>query len=72
MVGELMELSAVIMPAQEGGYVAFNPETGTTTQGETIEEALANLREATELYLEEFPLAVSPETFMDARNLGRV
>jgi len=54
-----MELSAVLTPAPEGGYVAFNPETGTTTQGETIEEALANLREATELYLEEFPLIVS-------------
>lgn len=51
-----MELSAVLTPASEGGYVAFNPETGTTTQGETVEEALANLREATELYLEEFPL----------------
>jgi predicted RNase H-like HicB family nuclease len=50
-----MELSAVIAPAPEGGYVAFNPETGTTTQGETVEEALTNLREATELYLEEFP-----------------
>jgi len=36
--------------------VALNPETGTTTQGESVEEALANLREATELYLEEFPL----------------
>ena len=35
-----MELSAVLTPAPEGGYVAFNPETGTTTQGETIEEAL--------------------------------
>jgi len=54
-----MELSAVLTPAPEGGYVAFNPETGTTTQGETVEEALANLREATELYLEEFPLIVS-------------
>ncbi|SFL90182.1 HicB family protein [Nitrosomonas communis] len=54
-----MELSAVLSPAPEGGYVAFNPETGTTTQGETVEEALANLREATELYLEEFPLVVS-------------
>ena len=52
-----MELSAVITPALEGGYVAFNPETGTTTQGETVEEALANLREATALYLEEFPLS---------------
>ena len=51
-----MELSAVLTPDPEGGYVAFNPETGTTTQGETIEEALANLSEATALYLEEFPL----------------
>lgn len=50
-----MELSAILTPAPEGGYVAFNPETGTTTQGDTVEEALANLREATELYLEEFP-----------------
>jgi predicted RNase H-like HicB family nuclease len=53
-----MELSAVLTPALEGGYVALNPETGTTTQGESIEEALANLQEATELYLEEFPLTV--------------
>ena len=34
----------------------MNPETGTTTQGETIAEALANLQEATEFYLEECPL----------------
>ncbi|CCE23436.1 MULTISPECIES: hypothetical protein [Methylotuvimicrobium] len=54
-----MELSAVLTPTPEGGYVAFNPETGTTTQGETVEEALTNLREATELYLEEFPLIVA-------------
>lgn len=54
-----MELSAVLIPAPEGGYVAFNPETGTTTQGEAVEEALNNLREATELYLKEFPLSVS-------------
>ena len=49
-----MILTAVLMPAIEGGFTALNPETGTTTQGETVEEALANLREATELYLEEF------------------
>jgi len=35
--------------------VAECPEVGTASQGETIEEAIANLREATELYLEEFP-----------------
>ncbi|MPZ30141.1 MAG: type II toxin-antitoxin system HicB family antitoxin [Rhodospirillales bacterium] len=51
-----MVLTAVLIPAPEGGYTATNPETGTTSQGETIEEALANLREATELYLEEFAL----------------
>jgi predicted RNase H-like HicB family nuclease len=51
-----MMLTAVLMPAPEGGYTALNPETGTTTQGETVEEAIANLREATELHLEEFPL----------------
>lgn len=51
-----MELSAVLTPAIEGGYIAFNPETGTTTQGENIKEALVNLREATDLYLEEFPI----------------
>ena len=51
-----MELTAVLAPAEEGGYVALNPETGTTTQGEAVEEAVANLREATALYLSEFPL----------------
>ncbi|MEI6445094.1 MAG: type II toxin-antitoxin system HicB family antitoxin [Nostocales cyanobacterium ELA583] len=38
-------------------YVAECPEVGTASQGETIEAAIANLQEATELYLEEFPLA---------------
>jgi predicted RNase H-like HicB family nuclease len=51
-----MLLTAVLLPAPEGGFTALNPETGTTSQGESVEEALANLREATELYLEEFPL----------------
>ncbi|MFN9280820.1 MAG: type II toxin-antitoxin system HicB family antitoxin [Betaproteobacteria bacterium] len=51
-----MEFTAVLTPAEEGGYIALNPETGTTTQGETVEEAVANLREATSLYLEEFPM----------------
>lgn len=54
-----MLLTAVLLPSPEGGFTALNPETGTTTQGETVEEAVANLREATELYLEEFPLTTS-------------
>ena len=37
-------------------YVAECPEVGTVSQGYTVEEAVANLKEATELYLEEFPI----------------
>jgi predicted RNase H-like HicB family nuclease len=55
----VMLLTAVLIPAPEGGYTATNPETGSTSQGETIEEVVANLRGATELYLEEFPLSSS-------------
>jgi predicted RNase H-like HicB family nuclease len=47
---------AILRAAEEGGFVALNPETGTTSQGESIDEALANLREAVELFLEEFPM----------------
>ncbi|MCD6595795.1 type II toxin-antitoxin system HicB family antitoxin [bacterium] len=36
-------------------YVAECPEVGTVSQGNNIEEIIGNLREATELYLEEFP-----------------
>lgn len=50
-------LTAIIYPEAESDWlVAHNPETGTTTQGKTVEEALANLKEATELFLSEFPL----------------
>jgi predicted RNase H-like HicB family nuclease len=45
-----------IIHKEDGLYVADCPEVGTVSQGKTIEEALANLKEATELYLEEFPL----------------
>jgi predicted RNase H-like HicB family nuclease len=53
-----MKLAAILTPAPEGGFVAFNPETGTSSQGETEAEAVSNLREAAELYLEEFPKAL--------------
>jgi predicted RNase H-like HicB family nuclease len=36
-------------------YVADCPEVGTVSQGKTVEEVIANLKEATELYMEEFP-----------------
>ena len=54
-----MQLTAVLTPADEGRFVALNPETGTTSQGETVEDAVRNLQEATALYLEEFPLVAA-------------
>jgi predicted RNase H-like HicB family nuclease len=45
-----------IVHKEDDLYVADCPEVGTVSQGETMEEALANLKEATELYLSEFPL----------------
>jgi len=48
-------LSAVIHKEKKF-YVAECPEVGTVSQGETLEDAIRNLKEATELYLEKFPL----------------
>jgi len=45
-----------VLHKEEDLYVAECPEVGTVSQGYTIEEAIANLKEATELYLEEFAL----------------
>ena len=45
-------------------YVAECPEVGTVSQGSTIEEAVANLKEATEVYLQEFPLPHTPRPLM--------
>lgn len=43
-----------ILHKEKGMYVAECLEVGTVSQGKTIEGAVANLKEATELYLEEF------------------
>lgn len=45
-----------VIHREEDMYVAECPEVGTTSQRTTIEDAVKNLKEATELYLEEFPL----------------
>jgi predicted RNase H-like HicB family nuclease len=45
-----------VLHREDDLYVAECPEVGTVSQGYTIEEAVLNLKEATELYLEEFPM----------------
>lgn len=55
-------LSAVVH--REGDFfVASCPEIGTVSQGSSIDEALENLAEATELYLEEFPIDTPTRAF---------
>ncbi|MGD9157504.1 MAG: type II toxin-antitoxin system HicB family antitoxin [Desulfobacteraceae bacterium] len=51
-----MSTYTAIIHKEDNLYVAECPEIGTASQGETIEEAVKNLQEATELYLEEFPI----------------
>ncbi len=61
----MKRLTAVIYPGESKRWlVAFNPETGTTSQGRTVEQALVNLKEATELYLEEKKLSDRSPTFL--------
>lgn len=50
-----MRTFTAVIHKEEDLYVAECPEVGTVSQGFTIEEAVDNLKEATELYLEEFP-----------------
>ncbi len=56
----MLTLTAVIHK-EDDKFVAQCPEVGTASQGKTIEEAAKNLKEATELYLEEFPLKSTEE-----------
>ena len=48
-----MVLKVVLEPSEEGGYTAHVPALpGCISEGETIQEAMRNIREAAELYLE--------------------
>ena len=49
-----MKTFTAVLQKDEDMYVAKCPEVGTISQGKTIEEAIANLKEATELYSKEF------------------
>ncbi len=57
-----MTILTAILHREEEMYVAECPEVGTVSQGYTIDEALQNLKEATELYLEEFPMEGARQT----------
>ena len=59
-----MKLKIVLEPSDEGGYTVYVPSLpGCISEGNTKEEAMANIKEAIELYLEpvEDDLTVSPD-----------
>ncbi|MCX6563159.1 MAG: type II toxin-antitoxin system HicB family antitoxin [Candidatus Aminicenantes bacterium] len=58
-----MKLKVVLEPSDEGGFTATVPALpGCISEGNTKEEALVNIREAIELYLEpdDNDLSLSP------------
>ena len=48
-----MKIQIVIEPSDEGGFTVHVPSLpGCISEGESVEEAITNIREAIELYLE--------------------
>ncbi len=53
---KVLEYNAVFLEEDEGGYSVWVPALpGCTSQGETFEETVKNIKEAIELYLEASP-----------------
>jgi predicted RNase H-like HicB family nuclease len=66
-----VELQVILEPSDEGGFTALVPALpGCFSEGDTKKEALANIREAIELYLEpienDLPLRPESEVFQIA------
>ena len=59
-----MPILTAVIQKEDDKFVAQCPEVGTASQGKTIEEAAKNLKEATELYLEEFPIKSPEKSFI--------
>ena len=60
-----MKIRVVLEASEEGGYTVYVPSLpGCISEGDTEDEALSNIREAIELYLE----LVEDELFMSESN----
>lgn len=58
------QVFSVVVHKEKKLHIAECPEIGTISQGTTLEEAIQNVKEATELYLEEFPLKKTSKPFI--------
>lgn len=68
----LMTTLSAVIQQEEDMYVASCPEIGTASQGKTLEEAISNLKEATQLYLEEFPRKNSSRTILTTFEVNEI
>jgi predicted RNase H-like HicB family nuclease len=48
----MSKIFSAIITEEDKGFVALNPDTDVASQGKTLNEALANLKEALELYFD--------------------
>jgi predicted RNase H-like HicB family nuclease len=62
-----MKLQVILEPSDEGGYTVYVPAlSGCISEGDSIDEALENIQEAIELYLE--PLEKDISSLADANS----
>jgi len=68
----IFQYTIILQPEEEGGYSVFVPALpGCFSQGESREEALANIQDALQLYLEdkkpeEYPPDINTTQFLEA------
>jgi predicted RNase H-like HicB family nuclease len=66
-----MKYKVVLEPQDEGGYTVYVPSLpGCVSQGETTEEAMANIREAIEVYLESLKARRIPVPQIEEREVA--
>ena len=65
-----MKLKIVLEPSEEDGYTAYVPSLpGCISEGDSADEAMANIREAVELYLEPVDDDLTGEEGLEVREL---
>ena len=63
-------MKVVLEPSEEGGFTVYVPSLpGCISEGRTEDEAMANIREAIELYLEPVDDDFPPESEAEIREL---
>jgi len=65
-----MKLRVVLEPSNEGGYTVYVPSLpGCISEGEDVDDALANIQEAIALYLEPAEGEIQPAPGIIVREL---